>query len=39
MPRVTEQNVLNSHWFCATLTAVPLLLAAIVVLVSSLRLN
>ncbi len=38
MPRIVEQNALNPHWLCATLTAVPVLLAAIVVLVSALRL-
>ncbi len=39
MPRTVEQNALNPHWYCATVTAVPVLLAVVVVLVSSLRLN
>jgi hypothetical protein len=38
MPRVAEQNTLNSPWVCAILTAVPVLLAAVVVLAASLRL-
>ena len=39
MPRIVKQHALNPHWFCATVTAIPLMLAAVVVLVSSLRLN
>ena len=38
MPRIVEQNALNPHWFCATITAIPVLLAAAVVLFASLRL-
>jgi len=34
-----EPNALNAPWFCAILTAVPVLLAAAVVFVASLRLN
>jgi hypothetical protein len=33
-----EPNALNEPWFCALLAAVPVLLAAVVVFVASLRL-
>jgi hypothetical protein len=36
MPHVARQNVLNPHWLCAVLTAVPVLLAAVVVAVAAL---
>lgn len=36
MPYVVRQNLLNPHWLCAVITALPIVLAAVVVAVAAL---